>query len=215
MVESHYAEPGICKADTGIHSSVQRQGPGRPVICTQLQQSESLDKVVDVPVQKQVHVPRVSVQERTVEVPQLEYADHNVCIPMHKHRHVPVMEPVQKPVAVTENDTDNIIVEVPVVIQVDVPQIQTVEQSVEVPFVQEHRQLPVVVVVDGPVARQEEAPPRTIWRWRSLVFQQLIKKARTAALLLPKGSCAKLWPPVPHEWFGSREASLLDMLVFN
>merc|ERR1712060_974147 len=99
-------------------------------------QIQVVDVTVEVPVQKQVHVPVVTTVQKAVEVPQVEFVDNHVHIPVQKHRHVPMVTKIQKPVEVTVIETVEKIVDVPVVKQVEVPQIQTIEKIVEVPFVQ-------------------------------------------------------------------------------
>jgi hypothetical protein len=95
-----------------------------------------VDKYVEVPVQKQVQVPMVSVVQKLVDVPQVEFVDNHVHIPIQKHRHVPTITKVQKPVEITVIETIEKIVDVPVVKQIEVPQIQTIEKIVEIPYIQ-------------------------------------------------------------------------------
>merc|ERR1712084_55842 len=99
-------------------------------------QVQYIDRVVDVPVVKQRHVPSVQKVQKTVEVPQVQYIDRVVDVPVVKQRHVPAIQKVQKPVTVPVIETVEKIVDVPVIKQVEVPQVQTVEKVVEVPEVQ-------------------------------------------------------------------------------
>ena len=63
-------------------------------------QIQYVDKIVEVPVQKQRHVPVVQKVPKIVELPTLEYVDHVVHVPITQHRHVPVVQTVKKHVEV-------------------------------------------------------------------------------------------------------------------
>ena len=63
-------------------------------------QIQYVDKIVDVPVQQQRHVPVIQKVPKIVEVPTLEYVDHVVHVPITQHRHVPVVQTVKKHVEV-------------------------------------------------------------------------------------------------------------------
>ena len=63
-------------------------------------QIQYVDKIVEVPVQKQRHVPVIQKVPKIVEVPTLEFVDHVVHVPITQHRHVPVLQTVKKHVEV-------------------------------------------------------------------------------------------------------------------
>eukprot|EP00438_Fugacium_kawagutii_P011354 Skav212532 [mRNA] locus=scaffold1851:72242:73694:+ [translate_table: standard] len=100
-------------------------------------------EVVEVPVQKQVHVPMVETVQKQVEVPQarvfshgessfilgwfilsalgwtaplhqVQYEDQVVHVPVQKHVHVPMVQTVQKQIEVPQIEYEDQIVEVPV-----------------------------------------------------------------------------------------------------
>ncbi len=60
------------------------------IVQVQKQVHVPMSSVVEVPVQKQVHVLRLTVVQETVEVPRLEYVERRVRVPMHKRLHGPV-----------------------------------------------------------------------------------------------------------------------------
>lgn len=63
-------------------------------------QIQYVDKIVDVPIKKQRHVPVLQKVPKLVEVPTLEFVDHVVHVPITQHRHVPVVQSVKKHVEV-------------------------------------------------------------------------------------------------------------------
>ena len=54
-----------------------------------------IDKVVDVPVVIQCQVPVIQNQQKTVEVPQVQYIDGVVDVPVVMQRQVPTIQTVQ------------------------------------------------------------------------------------------------------------------------
>merc|ERR1740116_623612 len=99
-------------------------------------QVQHVDKIIDVPVVKQVEVPQIQKIPKTVEVPQIQYIDKVVDIPVVKQRQVPMVQKIQKTVDVPQIQYLDKIVDVPVVKHVEVPQVQTIEKVVEIPQVQ-------------------------------------------------------------------------------
>ena len=55
-----------------------------------------VDSVVDVPVEKQVHVPHVQKVQKAIEALQIAYIDSVVDVPVEKQVHVPHVQKVQK-----------------------------------------------------------------------------------------------------------------------
>ena len=70
------------------------------VFAQDVPQIQYVDKIVEVPVQKQRHVPVIQKVPKIVELPTLEYVDHVVHVPITQHRHVPVVQTVKKHVEV-------------------------------------------------------------------------------------------------------------------
>ncbi|CAE7943526.1 unnamed protein product [Symbiodinium sp. KB8] len=60
------------------------------------------DEVVEVPIQKQVHVPVVQKVQKTVKVPQVQYEDQIVQVPIQTQVQVPIVQKVQKTVKVPQ-----------------------------------------------------------------------------------------------------------------
>merc|ERR1719480_232117 len=78
----------------------------------EIPQVQYVDKVVDIPVQKQRQVPMVQTVQKTVEIPQIQYID--VPVPVQKQRQVPMVQTVQE--------------------TVEIPQIQYIDKVVAVPM---------------------------------------------------------------------------------
>jgi hypothetical protein len=58
--------------------------------------TQYMDKVVLIPVQKQIHAPATQVVRKMMEVPLIEYVDNHVHIPVQEECHVPIVLKIQK-----------------------------------------------------------------------------------------------------------------------
>merc|ERR1719498_1575908 len=78
-----------------IHKIVNRKKPVIQQHVTHIPQEvpqvQFIDKVVDIPVQKQRQVPMIQKVQKTVEVPQIQYIDKIVDVPVQKQRQVPMV----------------------------------------------------------------------------------------------------------------------------
>merc|ERR1712206_18087 len=115
-------------------------------------QVQYIDRVVDVPVERQRHVPMIQTVQKFVDVPQIQYVERVVDVPVQREVQVPVIMKVKKPIIVPIIETLEKIVDVPVVKQVEIPQVITVDRMVEVPSVQtveRIEEVPVMNTLEG------------------------------------------------------------------
>jgi len=94
----------------------------------QMAQIQYIDKIVAVPVQKNVEVPVIQKIQKIVEVLQIQYIDKVVDVPVQKNVEIPAIQKVQKTVEVPQVQYTDKIVDVPAVKQVHVPAIQEVQK---------------------------------------------------------------------------------------
>jgi len=116
-------------------------------------QIQWVDKVIDVPVIKQVEVPCIKKVQKHVEVPQIKWVDQKMDVPRIKKVPVPSVQTVQTKKEVLQVEWIDKIIDVPVVKQRPVPVIQKVKSIVEVPRVEF-----VDEVVDTPVSKKRLVP---------------------------------------------------------
>jgi hypothetical protein len=137
-----------------------------------LPQVEIVDKVVEVPVQKQVQVPMITKMQRAVDVPQIQFVDKVIEVPTQKQVQVPMITTVQKVVEVPQIEIVDKHVHIPVQKQRHVPVVQRVPKHVEVTVIET-----VEKIVDVPVVKQVEVPQiQTIEKIVEVPYIQTVEK---------------------------------------
>ena len=127
-------------------------------------QIQLIDKAVDMPIVVQRQVPIVRKVQKTSEVPQTQFIDKVIDVSVHMQRQVPAVQVVQKTTEATRIQFIDRTVDTPVVQQGQVPTMQTVQKIMENPqtqFLDEIADVPVVAQHWMPVAMQREIPMGT------------------------------------------------------